>query len=146
MTKSLFAVGVGALLLTACEPTFVEVTFDGLPKCETNKLSTEIVVKIDGPRSSSMHRARGDGEPMTAKLVVGKLYKVKAYKCASDPCETEKNLFHGDELTAPEGKTARMTLALPGAPACVPPEPPPAPAPAPAEDAGVAAPAAADAG
>lgn len=144
MTRSLLVPGVCALLLSACEPTFVEVTFDGLPKCETNKLSTEIVVKIDGPRSTSMHRARGDGEPMTAKLVVGKLYKVKAYKCASDPCETEKNLFHGDELTAPEGKTARMTLSLPGAPACVPPEPPPAPAAA--EDAGVAAPAAADAG
>ncbi len=144
MTRSLFPVGLCALFLTACEPTFVEITFDGLPKCETHKLSTEIVVKIDGPRSTSMHRARGDGEPMTAKLVVGKLYKVKAYKCAGEPCETEKNLFHGDELTAPEGKTARMTLSLPGAPACVPPEPPPAPAAV--EDAGVAAPAAADAG
>jgi hypothetical protein len=123
-----------ALMLSACEPSFVEVTFDGVPKCEGSKLTQEIVVKLDGPRVSSMNRLNGDGAPMTAKLVAGKLYKLKAYKCTSEPCEAEANLFHGADLTAPEGKTGRLTLALPGAPGCVPLAPPPAPAP-PAEGA-----------
>ena len=105
--------------LCACEPSFVEDTFDGLPKCEGSKLESEIVVKLDGPRTSFFQRLNGDGSVMTTKLVAGKLYKLRAYKCVSDPCETEKNMFHGADVTAPEGKTGGVTLSLPGAPACV---------------------------
>lgn len=133
MTRSPILIAVSAVLLSACEPSFVEVTFDGVPKCEGSKLSHDIVVKLDGPRVSSFHRLTGDGSPVSTKLVVGKLYKLKAYKCVSDPCEVEANLFHGEDVNAPEGKTARLTLKLPGAPECVPLAPPPAPA---AEDAG----------
>lgn len=119
-----------ALLLCGCEPSFVEVTFDGVPKCAGSKLTQEIVVKLEGPRVSSFNRLKGDGAPMTAKLVAGKLYKLKAYKCASEPCEVEANFFHGGELTAPEGKTGQLTLWLPGAPGCVPlAAPPPAESP-----------------
>ena len=116
-----------ALLLCSCEPSFVEVTFDGVPKCEGSKLTQEIVVKLEGPRVSWFQRFTGDGATMTTKLVAGKLYKLKAYKCASEPCEVEANFFHGGELTAPEGKTGHLTLALPGAPGCAPlavPQPP----------------------
>ena len=62
---------------------------------------------------------------MSGKLVAGKLYKLKAYKCVTEPCESEANFFHGADLTAPEGKTGRLTLELPGAPGCVPLTPPP---------------------
>ena len=121
MTRSGMALGVVAVVtLAACEPSFVEVTFDGVPKCDGTRLTSEIVVKLEGPRVSSFHRLTGDGAPLTTKLVAGKLYKVKAYKCVSEPCETEANLFHGSELTAPEGKTGTLTLSLPGAPGCAP--------------------------
>ena len=128
MTRILL--GVFAVVgLSACEPSFVDVTFDGVPKCEGDtKLENEFVVKIDGPKVSSFFRVKGDGAPMTSKLVAGKLYKMKAYKCASEPCEAEKNFFHGADIQAPEGKTGTVKLDLTGAPACVAPAPPPAPA------------------
>lgn len=112
--------GVGALFLSACEPIYVDVAYLGAPKCEGSKLTHEVVLKIDGPRASSMFRITGDGAPLGGKLVAGKLYKVKAYKCASEPCESPANLFHGEDFTAPEGKTGTIALTFPGAPACVP--------------------------
>lgn len=132
MTRILL--GVFAVVgLSACEPSFVDVTFDGVPKCGPDtKLENEIVVKIDGPKVSSFFRVKGDGAPMTSKLVAGKIYKMKAYKCAAEPCESEKNFFHGADLQAPEGKTGTVKLELPGA-SCVSSAPPPAPA---VEDAG----------
>ena len=136
MTRILL--GVFAVVgLSACEPSFVDVTFDGVPECEGSQLENEIIVKIDGPRSSSFFRITGDGAPMTAKLVEGNIYKLKAYKCASEPCESEKNFFHGADLQAPMGKTGTVKLELPGAPGCMVRAPPPAP-PAPVEDAGAA--------
>ncbi len=125
MTRYLPAV-FAVIVLSACEPSFVEVTFDGVPKCEGSKLSADVIVKLDGPRVSSFYRINGDGAPLTTKLVAGKIYKLKAYKCVSDPCETEKNFFHGADVTAPEGKTGRVTLSLPGVPECVSLAPPPA--------------------
>jgi hypothetical protein len=95
-----------------------------------------MVLKLDGPRVSSFHRVTGDGREVGTKLVAGKLYKLKAYKCTSEPCETEKNFFHGEDVTAPE-KAGRVTLTLTGAPECASLAPPPA---APVEDAGAAAP------
>ena len=120
MTRSATVLAVIAVIgFSGCEPTFVDVTFDGVPKCEGSRLSSEIVLKLEGPRISLFQRIKGDGAPVTTKMVAGKLYKLKAYKCESEPCETEKNLFHGSDVTAPEGKTGRVTLNLPGAPACV---------------------------
>lgn len=111
---------------SGCEPTFVDVTFDGVPKCEGSRLSSEIALKLEGPRVSFFQRVTGDGSPVTTKLVAGKLYKLKAYKCESEPCETEKNLFHGADVTAPaEGKPSRVMLTLPGAPECKVLAPPP---------------------
>jgi hypothetical protein len=135
MTRTLLGV-IAVIGLTACEPTFVDVTFDGIPKCEGSRLESEIVLKMEGPRVSFFQRVTGDGAPVSSKLVAGKLYKLKAYKCVSEPCENEKNLFHGADVNAPEGKTGRVTLSLPGAPACVSLAPPPVEAPA--EDAGTA--------
>lgn len=140
MTRILLGV-IAVVGLSACEPSFVEVTFDGVPKCEGSKLEHDVVVKIDGPRGSSFHRISGDGAPMSTKLVAGKLYKLKAYKCAGEPCESEKNFFHGADLQAPEGKTGTVKLELPGAPGCVVLAPPPvedAGTPAPQVDAGPA--------
>ena len=133
MTRTALVV-FAAFALSACEPTFVDVTFDGVPKCEGSKLESEIVLKLEGPRASFFQRITGDGSPVSTKLVAGKLYKLKAYKCVSDPCESEKNLFHGADVSAPEGKTGRVTLSLPGAPACVSLAPPAE------QDAGVEAP------
>ena len=136
MTRSATVLGVIAVIgFSGCEPTFVDVTFDGVPKCEGSRLSSEIVLKLEGPRISLFQRIKGDGAPVTTKMVAGKLYKLKAYKCESEPCEIEKNLFHGSDVTAPEGKTGRVTLTLPGAPECLVRAPPPAP-PARDEDAG----------
>ena len=128
MTSSRIVLGASAVIgLTSCEPTFVDVTFDGVPRCEGGKLTSEIALKIEGPRVSSFHLIKGDGGPVTTKLQAGKLYKLKAYKCVSDPCEVEANFFHGGDLQAPaEGKTGRLTLELPGAPGCIPLTPPPA--------------------
>lgn len=121
MTRSATVLGgVAALALCACEPSFVDVTYTGAPKCEGSKLTNDVVVKIEGPRASSMLRLTGDGAAMAGKLVAGKLYKVKAYKCVSEPCESPANLFHGEEFTSPEGKAGTVALTFPGAPACVP--------------------------
>ena len=133
MTRSATALGVIAVIgFSGCEPRFVDVTFEGAPKCEGSKLTADIMLKLEGPKVSFSQRLTGDGAPVETKMVAGKLYKLKAYKCESEPCETEKNLFHGSDVTAPEGKTGRVTLTLPGAPACVVF----APTPAAVEDAG----------
>ncbi len=137
MTRSATVLGVIAIIgFSGCEPTFVDVTFEGVPKCEGSQLSAEILLKLEGPRVSLFQRIKGDGAPVTTKMVAGKLYKLKAYKCESEPCEIEKNLFHGSDVTAPEGKTGRVTLTLPGAPECMVRAPPPPP-PARDEDAGI---------
>ncbi len=131
MNRSRIVLGAFAVIgLSACEPTFVEITFDGVPQCVGSKLTSEIVVKLEGPSVSFMQRLKGDGGPVTTRLVAGKLYKLKAYKCVSEPCEAQANFFHGGDLNVPaEGKTARLTLDLPGAPGCLPLTPPPAEVP-----------------
>ena len=133
MTRSATALGVIAVIgFSGCEPRFADVTFEGVPKCEGSKLTAEILLKLEGPKVSFSQRLTGDGALVETKMVAGKLYKLKAYKCESEPCETEKNFFHGSDVTAPEGKTGRVTLTLPGAPGCVVF----APGPAAVEDAG----------
>lgn len=137
MTKFAFVPAVIAVIVfSACEPTFVDVTFDGVPKCEGTRLSSEIVLKIEGPRLSFFQVIKGDGAEVSTKMVAGKLYKLKAYQCVSEPCENEKNFFHGADITAPE-KSGSVKLELPGAPGCKSLAPPPA---APAEDGGTTGP------
>lgn len=127
MIRSATVLGViAAIGFSGCEPSLVDVTFDGVPKCESSRLSSEILLKLEGPKISLSQRITGDGAQVTTRMVAGKLYKLKAYKCETEPCESEKNLFHGSDVTAPEGKTGRVTLTLPGAPECVSLAPPPA--------------------
>jgi hypothetical protein len=118
MSRVFFA--VSAATLCACEPKLVDVTYEGVPKCESGHLAQDIALKLLGPRVSSSFRVTGDGAPLTGKLVAGKLYKLKAYKCASNPCESDANFFHGEDVTAPvEGQPGTVTLHIKGAPACV---------------------------
>jgi hypothetical protein len=114
-----------ALVIAGCEPKFAQVTFAGAPVCPDSKLQRDVVVKVDGPRVSVMQRLNGREGGFTAKLQQGKEYELKAYACATEPCETSANLADTQKVTAPESETGSVTLELKGLPPCEPVAPPP---------------------
>lgn len=137
MTRSIPAALVLLALFSACAPKFSEVTLTGAPLCPNSKLSSEVVLKVEGPRVSLMQRLNGTQATVDAKLEQGKAYTVKAYRCVAEPCEAPANLFSEQKLTAPETPTGTLALELKNAPECVALAPP---APAATEDAGAPAP------